>query len=77
MAKLISICPKCGTKNEVVNLLYMRLDGYTTVECKKCGIRFRALLNEQDINNLFTEDSTFPVINTEKDYRLESEFYSK
>ena len=74
MAKLISICPRCKTKNEVINTIYMRLDGYTTVICANCSLRFRALLNDEDISKLFQDDSISPVVTTEEDYNLKSEF---
>ena len=51
----------------------MRLDASTTVECTNCSLRFRAILNGKDVDELFKNDSAYPVVATEEDYILKSE----
>lgn len=74
MGNLMSICPKCKRKAEVINTEYMRLDKGTTVVCPNCSLRFRAVLNGKDIEELFKSGSAYPVVTTEEDYLLNSEF---
>ena len=73
MGNLMTLCPKCKTKIKITNTEYMRLDTSTTVECTNCSLRFRAVLNDKDIKELFGSESSFPVVTTEKDYFLKSE----
>ena len=75
MASLISICPKCGTNNEVVNTLYLRLDEETSVVCEKCALRFCATLSSEDVEALFEDSSTTPIVSGEEDYILKAEYY--
>ena len=74
MGNLMTICPKCKRKAEVINIEYMHLDKGTTVVCPNCSLRFRAVLNDKDIEELFKSGSDYPVVTTEKDYLLKSEF---
>lgn len=74
MGNLMTICPKCKTKTKVINTEYMRLDKGATVVCTNCSLRFRAILNDNDIEELYKDESSYPVVTTEKDYLLKSEF---
>lgn len=73
MGNLMTLCPKCKTKTKVINTEYMRLDKSASVVCPNCSLRFRAVLNDKDIKELFGSESSFPVVTTEKDYFLKSE----
>lgn len=74
MGKLITACPKCKSKTKVINTEYMRLDKGTTVVCPNYSLRFRVVLSNKDIEELFKGESAYPVVDTEEDYFLESEF---
>lgn len=73
MGNLMTLCPKCKTKIKITNTEYMRLDASTTVECTNCSLRFRAILSGKDVDELFKNDSAYPVVATEEDYILKSE----
>ena len=77
MGSLTSICPKCGAENYVINTIYMRGDSGATVNCERCGQKFRAKLTEKDIEMLFTDEKnpTRPILEGDTDYILEGEFY--
>ena len=77
MPKLISKCPKCGTKNEVKTHASTRLDKGAPVVCTNCSLRFCAALSEKDVDELFEEASVSPVIKGEEDYVLEGIYYPK
>lgn len=73
MGNLMTLCPKCKAKIKITNTEYMRLDASTTVECTNCSLRFRAILSGKDVDELFKNDSAYPVVATEEDYILKSE----
>ncbi len=75
MAKIISYCPRCKAKNEVISSPYMRLDKGTGVTCVNCSLRFCATLRDEDVNALFEEGSTSPVVKGDENYILESMYY--
>lgn len=75
MAKIISVCPRCGTKNEVKNYGYMRLDKGTGVTCEKCALHFCATLSDKDVEELFKTDDILPHVEGEDDYVLKGERY--
>ena len=68
----MTLCPKCKTKTKIINTEYMRLDKGATVVCSNCSLRFRTVLNDRDIEELF-KGSAYPVVTTEEDYVLKSE----
>ena len=75
MENLMTLCPKCKTKTKVINTEYMRLDKSASVVCPNCSLRFCAVLSDKDIKELFGSESSYPVVTTEKDYVLKSEFF--
>lgn len=75
MAKIISVCPRCGKKNEVKNYVYMPLDKGAGVTCEKCALHFCATLSDKDVEELFKTDDGFPHVEGEDDYVLKGERY--
>ena len=76
MASLLSICPRCGTKNSVSNVVYMRIDRGMGVTCEKCSLRFLVLLSDED-EKKFSWTGCIPEVEGDEDYILKSKFYPK
>lgn len=77
MARLISNCPRCKKRNKVKHITYLRGDKGTSVTCNRCSLKFCAILSDEDIKELYGDDSIIPIIKGEEDYILKSIFYPK